>query len=391
MYIPPNNLRIRCFSIFLGAWIVGALQPAYADNPFEPGLLENAEIEIEKQPQEKEKELTPYVFYGYKKDKLFITTRDGNYTFVPTVTLQLRHQNEVNDGELIESTFRLRRARLQLDGTFLSPALQYEADVELRTSSDGSEPMRLQDFYMDYAWDPGIRLRAGQFKIPYSYQFILSGTRLQFNERSIANRAFSPGRDLGLMLHGRNESDTLSYATGLFNGEGQNRWDQNQRPAALAHVRWNPLGQYPTEESDFQKLSEPRVLFSAQSWWDTDETQGLMIDTSAFAGFKYQGLSLQGQLFFRENVNDSAADLLQNDAWGYYAQTGYFFLPDWEAAMRLSQVSTDFGLQHEYGAALNYYLQGHHLKFQLDYAALEDPRETNPWSHRVIGQMQLSF
>ena len=274
MYFQKSALYFRCLSVCLWACVIGHLPPAHADNPFEPDLLENAEIEIEKQPQEQE-ELTPYLFYGYKKDKLFVTTRDGNYTFVPTVTLQLRHQNEVNAGQLTESTFRLRRARLQLDGTFLSPALQYEADVELRTSPDGSEPMRLQDFYMDYAWDPAIRLRAGQFKIPYAYQFILSGTRLQFNERSIANGAFSPGRDLGLMLHGHNEADTLNYATGIFNGEGQNQWDQNQRPAALAHVRWNPLGQYPTEESDFQRLPDPRVLFSAQSWWDTDEERAV--------------------------------------------------------------------------------------------------------------------
>ena len=116
-----------------------------------------------------------------------------------------------------------------------------------------------------------------------------------------------------------------------------------------------------------------------------------MIDTSAFAGFKYQGFSLQGQLFFRENVGDSASELSHRDAWGCYAQTGYFFLPDWEAALRFSQVSRTSVSQREYGTALNYYLQGHHLKFQLDYTALEDESENNPWSHRVIGQMQLSF
>lgn len=373
-----------------GLFFLTGTIPAQADNPFEPDLLEQTEVEIETQPQEKENALTPYVFYGYKEDKLFITTRDGQYTFVPTVTLQLRHQNLWQESELLESTFRLRRARLQVDGTFLSPALKYEADLELRTPNTDDDPMRLQDFYVDYAWHPALRLRGGQFKLPYSYQFILSGTRQQFNERSIANATFSPGRDIGLMLHGRTLDQSLNYAVGVFNGEGQNRWDQNQRPAALAHLRWTPLGRYATEESDLEG-GDLRVLTSVQSWVNHTASDQMYWDNSLFAGLKYQGLSVQGQFFLRNGMSSETANELNQ--WGFYGQTGYFFLKDWEAALRVAQVSPSgtAAALREYGTALNYYIQGHHLKFQLDYTLLEEPGTASPWRHRVIGQMQLSF
>ncbi len=369
-------LKIKCVLGALPVVFCCVVLPAQADNPFEPDQLDNTEIKIEKQPQEKADELTPYLLYGYKKDKLFMTTRDGNYVFVPTFTLQLRHQNAMSEGALQESGFRLRRARTQLDGNFLTSDLKYEVDLEFRTPREDDGPMRLQDFYLDYRWNDALHLRAGQFKVPFSYQFVISGTRQQFNERSIANAAFSPGRDIGLLLHGKFEEQALQYSAGLFNGEGQNVFDGNQRPAAFAKVQWTPLGRYLTEESDLPRTEEPRVLFSAQSWSNADAQQNYTWSTSAFAGFKWRGLSLQSHGF-------QAGAFSQ---WGGYAQAGYFFLPKWEGALRYAHVH-DVMPQSEYAAAVNYYLNGHHLKFQLDYTLLQQEEFT----HRVIGQMQLSF
>lgn len=370
--------------------------PALADNPFDPDILDELEIEIDKQPQESDDKLTPYILYGYEGSKLFISTRDGRFRFIPTLTLQVRHQNEWDASGLTSSGFLLRRARLQLDGTFLTPDLKYESDLEFQTPRSGAGPMELKDFYLDYRWTQQLRLRIGQYKVPYSYQFIVSGTRQQFNERSIANSAFSPGRDIGVMLHGRSPHKDWLYSVGVFNGSGPNTRNQNLSPTGLAHLRWTPWGRYPTEEGDFESVPDPRLLLTAQSILkQSDSAQDSLLEGSVFGGFKWRGLSLSGQFYQRNNFHDR--DMEAQDALGYFLQGGYFILPQkLELAARHALVwptgqSFQASARQEYALALNYYIMGQHLKTQLDYTARLDPTQTQAWSHRVITQVQLNF
>ena len=226
---------VACFTLLL-------CQPVWADNTFDPEILDEINFEIEKQPQEKQGKLTPYLLYGYEKKKLFVTTRDGKFRFIPTFTVQQRYETLSDETGITQAGFRLRRARLQLNGTFMTPDLKYETDMELQTPRENRPSVDLKDFYFDYRWNKQFQLRLGQYKVPYSYQFILSGTKQQFNERSIANRVFSPGRDIGAMLHGRSPDNAWIYSLGLFNGAGPNQMNTNITPAALAHVRWTPSG-----------------------------------------------------------------------------------------------------------------------------------------------------
>jgi hypothetical protein len=66
-----------------------------------------------------------------------------------------------------------------------------------------------------------VWLRAGQWKRPFSRQQIGSSGRLELTDRSITDKAFGAGRDIGLAVHNNYEkSPDLEWALGVFNGTG---------------------------------------------------------------------------------------------------------------------------------------------------------------------------
>lgn len=362
---------------------------AWADIPFDPELLEDTGINIEKRKEGD----PPYLLYGFKKNKLLITTSDGLFSFIPTFTLQFRHEARWDKGLLEQNSFYLRRARVQTNGTFLSSDLKYEFDVELRTPREDQAPFRLQDFSLDYRFNPWAQIRLGQYKVPLSYQFEVSGIRQQFNERSIANGAFSPGRDIGLMFHGEVPDRSLLYHVGLFNGEGQNRFNENKHFASFAQLTYTPWGRYPTEESDWERVPDPRLLVQSALWQNKVEAAQIL-NGALFTGFKWQGLSVHGHLFKHWVFSDRAPEDI-ND-WGGYVQAGYFWIPrKLETALRTSHVFSEQWAQnqHEYALAVNYYFLSHALKLQTDYTLQSQSGSQAPegFTHRFLSQIQMAF
>ena len=76
---------------------------------------------------------------------------------------------------------------------------------------------RVNDSYMDIAFLPALRLRAGKFKMPVGLERLRSGFALTIPERSLATQLI-PNRDVGLQLWGDVAGGKLSYAAAVFNG-----------------------------------------------------------------------------------------------------------------------------------------------------------------------------
>lgn len=134
------------------------------------------------------------------------------------MTLQFRQDNEWSPDDSLQTGFALRRAQDQVNGAFLSPELNYEIDVEFKTPDANAVPISLKDFYLSYRFKPWENLIVGQYKVPFSYQFEVSGSRQQFNKRSISDNVFYTGRDIGVMLYSASPVEGLGYHLGLFNG-----------------------------------------------------------------------------------------------------------------------------------------------------------------------------
>ena len=66
-----------------------------------------------------------------------------------------------------------------------------------------------------------FELQGGRFKIPFGRDALASGANLDFVSRSLLGRQLAPGRDVGVMAHGR-LSDRLTYDAGYFLHDGDN-------------------------------------------------------------------------------------------------------------------------------------------------------------------------
>jgi phosphate-selective porin len=139
---------------------------------------------------------------------------DGVFRAGDAVRLEphIRFQTDLlltDDAEPVDDRFDWARRRIGVDGV-LFKRVEFQVEREL----DSESPWR--DVYGDVRISQAIRVRAGRFKIPFSMEHTTSGFDLDFLERATAVTAMSPGRDLGVMVHGRTHNRLLKYEAGVF-------------------------------------------------------------------------------------------------------------------------------------------------------------------------------
>ncbi len=119
-----------------------------------------------------------------------------------------------SEEERADNRFDIRRARLYLTGS-LYRLLAYRFEYEFQ----GTESQELLDAYGEISLYGEHKLRFGQFKEPFSLEWLTKDNDLYFAERSMGYY-LSPVRDVGLMVRGPFLSDTIHYSLGFFNGDG---------------------------------------------------------------------------------------------------------------------------------------------------------------------------
>ncbi len=118
-------------------------------------------------------------------------------------------------------TASINRARLAAAGT-AAKDVTWRVQGEFRTGSVGTgrASVSLQDAYVRYhprAWG----VQAGQFKTPFTREFLLSLADVETADRAVAVDSLAPRRDIGVMADYDFGSGT-AVMLGVFNGEGQN-------------------------------------------------------------------------------------------------------------------------------------------------------------------------
>jgi hypothetical protein len=118
-------------------------------------------------------------------------------------------------------TGSINRARLSAAGGAVKD-VTWRVQGEFRTGSVGTgrASVSLQDAYVRYK--PGaLGIQAGQFKTPFTREFITSLADIETADRSTVVDSLAPKRDIGIMLD--YAFGVVATATlGVFNGEGQN-------------------------------------------------------------------------------------------------------------------------------------------------------------------------
>jgi phosphate-selective porin len=128
------------------------------------------------------------------------------------IDLHVRVQADVSlqeEPDAAEDRLAWGNRRIGVDGV-LFKRVEFQIEREL---SD-VEPWR--DVFADVRVHRALRIRAGHFKVPFSMERTTSAFELDFIARAAPVSDISPGRETGIMLHGRGPRRVFEYEFGVF-------------------------------------------------------------------------------------------------------------------------------------------------------------------------------
>lgn len=205
-------------------------------------------------PKEKPKDGLPLTLTY--KDGIWFKADDGSFTAVLNGRI-LAHYRSIFDrpddvppsagaARTQPDSLFLRQARIDLQGTAFRH-FEYRLYLDFPTglqSNTGTAPSSttgtIQDAYLGWRPSSDFGIRIGQFKEPFSQEQTTSLRATDFVERSILDR-LAPGRDLGILFHGKPFGGVLEYEAGAFNGGGRAVADNNDQKEAAGRLRVSPF------------------------------------------------------------------------------------------------------------------------------------------------------
>lgn len=363
----------------------------------------------------------------YGRKGLEMETEDGNFKTNLSWRLQLRYSLSQEDDPRTtaqfdtsnENSFRVRRARIKLDGNAYKQWLRYKLEYDFPTATTLDARVSLER-------DPRWSVRMGQWKIEYNRERVDSSGEQQFSDRSIVNREFTVDRQQGVMAYGRlfnGSRADMSYFVGVFNGMGPNAANDDSIPLYMGRLQWNLLGRvlgFSQSDVTLRRESAASLAFAAAS----DQSSATRFSSSgpgALDGFTagspgryaikqwmqeaawhYGGMSLQQEYHWKQIRDNSGGRLTRME--GAYVQAGAFphafaarVPAALEVAARYAFVDPDRERQHdirqEQSLALNWFIDGHRNKITLDatHFTLARVNASIKHSDRLRLQWDLSF
>jgi phosphate-selective porin OprO/OprP len=317
-------------------------------------------------------------------------------------------------------SFLVRRTRLVFQGHVLQRALRYY--VQLGTATRDMEPDLLvptRDAYVEWLHVRDAHVRAGQMKVPFSRERVVSSSALELVDRSNVNAELSLDRDVGVQLYSKDflgAGKRLRYYAGVFGGDGRNRTAGRAGLLWVARVEALPFGDFDDYvEADLVRTAKPKVAIGfataynqstvrSQSTLGTTFTTGTVDYKHASADImaKWHGVSLQAEALYRkadpalvgEAVDAKGKPIVEHarPALGAFIQLGVLITHSMDVAARYGEVQPiDGDVVHrdrEIGGGLGWFPRGHDLKLQVDYFRLtRDDVDTD----RIRLQTQLFF
>lgn len=340
--------------------------------------------------------------------------RNKSYTFDNGKTGTQSNRNE----------FEIERGRLEFSGFVADPNLQYYLNLDFDT--DDNHDAKAHDFWFNYVFSKAFNLYAGKAFVPGSREWIDGSTTTHLADRSLATSFFRPDRSLGIwaigeavpglnyrfmVANGFNTTDLKSgqvddkftYALSLWGNltgdYGKGRADlENHQDLAIrvgASGTYSPITASPDNkplgEADSIRLSDGTKLDAEGALGDgiTVSAYDLFLYAVDF-GLKYQGFSINSEVYFRE-INSIKANAALGDTSfsdnGMYVDTGYFIVPESiEGVLRYSYINGDALDSSEYAGGINYYINGTHKnKLTFDVSILDDSPVSSSGPNYLVG------
>jgi phosphate-selective porin OprO/OprP len=284
----------------------------------------------------------------------------------------------------VNNAFSLHRARLDVKGD-INDNWNYEVYTEFAGTT------KLLDAYTTYKIADYLKFTAGQFKIPFSLENLISDSQLDFIDRSqvvnaLAGRSTDVignqnGRDIGIQIGGSfakiEDHYLFDYTLGLFNGAGYDvTTDNNSHKDIIGRLTVHPI----------KNLDVSGNFYNGQGNYGTPAKNQKRNRTGFDARYVIGGLAVQAEY-------DKGTDgIIKRDGW--FGQATYFVLPKrlqlaakydtYDPNQALTNVRTTY-----YTGGVNYYFNSW-ARFTVDYV---DRREkvTQIKNNIIESQLQLTF
>src|SRR5688572_18113389 len=110
------------------------------------------------------------------------------------------------------------RFKTQLDLSRVGEEADDDDDVDAEV---GERTDMLRDAFVNYRRLRPLQVQAGQFRVPFGRDQNTASHNLDFVFRSRPGTLLAPGRDVGVMVHGRAWDRRIHYQAGLFREDGR--------------------------------------------------------------------------------------------------------------------------------------------------------------------------
>lgn len=346
---------------------------------------------------------------GYDNGFL-IASPDGNFSMRINGQLQVRYiYNYTEEGGFFDGPafanedrnrqgFENTRTRLSFEGNVVNPQWKYrleatvtgssaenEFDSFLGSSASAAGSFGLDDAYIQYDYQNGFNMYAGQFKDPLLREdLVYSGKQLTV-ERSNVAHFFSGGkgnRVQGVMGEYRADMWRVmaSYNDGVqslntpWNTE-DTEWSFSGRGELLINGTWDQFEDFTSwrgEEMAFLIGGAARYQKAEYGTGDGTGVPGNDNEAEVFIGTvdvsaEFGGANLFGA-FYLANVETESSD--DFTPWGFVVQGGFFLTDDWELYGRFEWLDFDVDDTDELGLitlGVNKYFGGHKAKWSTDF------------------------
>jgi phosphate-selective porin len=212
-------------------------------------------------------------------------------------------------------------------------------------------------------------VQAGQFKTPFTREFITSLADIETADRATAVDSLAPKRDIGLMAEYSYRS--VALWAGVFNGDGQN---------VTANPDSTMLG---VARLAVRVLPHLALGVNGAQYFGDSTRYGVDI------AYEDQRFAVKGEYLGQTRNNaPGSADR------GWYGLGGMFLIPEVQAVAKFEEferpgVTSAVG-NDAWTAGLNVYPSGRNLRIALDYLSRRNA-DSGSRKARLLAQVQAKF
>lgn len=245
-------------------------------------------------------------------------------------------------------TASVNRARVSVDGALpqhfsYRVLVEYEANGTATTAASVS----LRDAYIRWESE-AFTFTAGQFKLPFSREFITSITAIETADRATVVDSLAPKRDIGIMGEWR-ISTLAALSLGAYNGDGQNKPANHDSTLMVSgRLSLRPVA-FLTVAADVARYNRDSTRYGADG------------------SLEWRGITLRGEFIAQQRRLERPVD------WGFFGLAAYRVEPWLQVVVKRERFQRPAIGSAQYDAAttggVNVDLPGGRTRIIADYVA----------------------